>query len=301
MQSGRTTIMWCSTRWRFTGRFVVAALAASAFAPAVAQRTEPALLDAVTCAALRGGEDRAAAKFTLGRQACGMPAAPVPGPVRPAAQAQQLYLYDRDAAEPRTPDSAASAAVGGANGGRGAKRAAQRQVSRGNPSSPGSKIGIGLAHGKWSAALGRAVGLAPEIQRVAVAYSLDPLLLHAIARVESGHNAAAVSHAGALGVMQVMPATASRFGVNDASTLHEATVNLRVSASYLNILQARFPGDLRLVLAAYNAGEGAVERYGRRVPPYSETQDYVKKVLLEYARLTSAAKRVAQQGTEAGL
>ncbi|MBC7942416.1 MAG: lytic transglycosylase domain-containing protein, partial [Chitinophagaceae bacterium] len=149
------------------------------------------------------------------------------------------------------------------------------------------------------AALNRALMMAPEIDRVAADHRLDPLLLHAIARVESGHNASAVSHAGALGVMQVMPGTASRFGVSDAGALHLVPINLRVSARYLNVLQRRFPGDLRLVLAAYNAGEGAVERHGRRVPPYRETQAYVVKVLAEYARLDGAARRLSAEGAGA--
>jgi soluble lytic murein transglycosylase-like protein len=139
----------------------------------------------------------------------------------------------------------------------------------------------------------RALRLAPEIERVAGTHALDPLLRHAIARVESRHDPVAVSHAGARGLMQVMPATAARFGVADPQALHEAPVNLEVSARYLRTLDRRFHGKLPLVLAAYNAGEGAVERHGRRIPPYRETQDYVRKVLHEYARLQHAARGLA--------
>jgi lysozyme len=126
------------------------------------------------------------------------------------------------------------------------------------------------------------VVLAPLIDSVARAYDIDPLLLHAIARVESRHQPDAISPAGAYGLMQVIAPTARQFGVNDARQLHDPLINLRVSASYLKSMQLRFGNNLPLVFAAYNAGEGAVERYGGRVPPYRETQDYVRKVLAEY-------------------
>jgi soluble lytic murein transglycosylase-like protein len=131
----------------------------------------------------------------------------------------------------------------------------------------------------------RAVSLAPAIDAVARKHDIDPLLLHAIAHVESRHDPAARSHAGALGVMQVMPATARRFGVAEKHALHVPDTNLEVSAAYLKTLQRRFGLDLPLVLAAYNAGEGAVERYGRRIPPYRETRDYVQRVLQHYGVL----------------
>ena len=133
--------------------------------------------------------------------------------------------------------------------------------------------------------------LAPDIDAVAQRHDIDPLLLHAIAHVESRHNAAARSHAGARGVMQVMPATAQRFGVQAAQALQDPRTNLEVSASYLKTLQERFGNDLTLVLAAYNAGEGAVEKHGRRVPPYAETRSYVQQVLAHYRLLTAAAHR----------
>jgi soluble lytic murein transglycosylase-like protein len=134
----------------------------------------------------------------------------------------------------------------------------------------------------------RVVSLAPALTTAARANDLDPLLLHAIAHVESRHNAQAVSPAGALGVMQVMPATAQRFGVGDPErALLDADTNLRASAAYLRTLRTRYGDDLRLVLAAYNAGEGAVAKYGHKVPPYPETQAYVRDVLAIYRRLTS--------------
>jgi soluble lytic murein transglycosylase-like protein len=130
----------------------------------------------------------------------------------------------------------------------------------------------------------------------AQAYNLDPLLLHAIAHVESRHNANAVSPAGARGAMQVMPATGRRFGVEDERTLFDADTNIRASAAYIRTLRTRYGDDLRLVLAAYNAGEGAVEKNGRNVPPYPETQAYVRDVLAIYRRLT-ATFAVSPAGT----
>ncbi len=141
----------------------------------------------------------------------------------------------------------------------------------------------------------RAVQLAPEIDAVARRHDIDPLLLHAIAHVESRHNPGATSHAGARGVMQVMPATGQRFGVGSAQALHHTGTNLEVSASYLKTLQQRFGSNLQLVLAAYNAGEGAVERHGRKVPQYPETQSYVKQVLALYRSLTATAAATTAQ------
>ncbi len=140
-------------------------------------------------------------------------------------------------------------------------------------------------------ATARALALAPQVDAVARRHDIDPLLLHAVAFVESRHNTGAVSSAGARGVMQVMPATAARFGVEQAGALHHAPTNLEVSAAYLKTLQGRFGTNLPLVLAAYNAGEGAVERYGRRIPPFAETQSYVKQVLAKYQLLTEAARQ----------
>lgn len=132
----------------------------------------------------------------------------------------------------------------------------------------------------------RAIALAPRIRTTADAYNIDPLFLHAIAHVESRHNPNAVSSAGARGVMQVMPATARRFGmINPSRDLFNPQLNLEVSSAYLKSLQSRFGNNLPLVLAAYNAGEGAVEKYGRRIPPYAETQGYVREVLNQYREL----------------
>lgn len=110
---------------------------------------------------------------------------------------------------------------------------------------------------------------------------VDANLLRAVIRVESGYNPRAVSRAGAVGLMQLMPLTARRFGVHDR---FDPEQNLRGGAAYLAWLMQRFSGDLELVLAAYNAGEGAVRRHGNQIPPYAETRAYVNKVLHHYGR-----------------
>jgi hypothetical protein len=135
--------------------------------------------------------------------------------------------------------------------------------------------------------------LTPALTAAAREYNLDPLFLHAIAHVESRHNSNAVSPAGARGAMQVMPATAKSFGFDGQSL--NADSNLRASAAYIRKLRTRYGDDLHLVLAAYNAGEGAVEKYGRSVPPFPETQAYVRDVLAVYRRLT-ATFSVASDG-----
>jgi hypothetical protein len=133
----------------------------------------------------------------------------------------------------------------------------------------------------------RVMSITPAITAAAQAYNIDPLLLHAIAHVESRHRAAAVSPAGARGVMQMMPATARRFGVENEQSLFDAETNLRASAAYIRTLRVRYADDLRLVLAAYNAGEGAVEKAGNNVPNYPETQAYVRDVMAVYRRLSA--------------
>ena len=118
------------------------------------------------------------------------------------------------------------------------------------------------------------------IDRAAREASLDPALVHAVIHVESRYNPAARSPKGALGLMQVMPATAARYGVAD--TTRSVAVNLRVGTRYLRDLLDLFGDRVDLALAAYNAGENAVVRYGERIPPYRETQAYVPAVLEKY-------------------
>ena len=118
------------------------------------------------------------------------------------------------------------------------------------------------------------------LRAAAYLYGLDPALMTAIAHVESGNDPAAVSPRGAIGVMQLMPQTAARFGVTNPADPIE---NLLGAARFLRYLQQTSGAARTLpeVIAAYNAGEGAVAHYGG-IPPYAETQDYVRKVLIAY-------------------
>jgi len=111
-------------------------------------------------------------------------------------------------------------------------------------------------------------------------------LLHSIAYVESRYNPSAVSPAGAKGMMQIMPATARRLGLQGSEEqLFNPLVSLHLSSTYLRILYDLFGNDLELVLAAYNAGENAVIKYGYTIPPYRETQNYVKSVMNYYLNI----------------
>ncbi|MBK1704220.1 lytic transglycosylase domain-containing protein [Halochromatium glycolicum] len=114
------------------------------------------------------------------------------------------------------------------------------------------------------------------IQRAADRHGLMPELLHAVIRTESAYKPNALSHAGACGLMQLMPGTAARFRVDD---IWDPAENIEGGAAYLRFLLDLFEYDLRLALAGYNAGENAVKRYGNQIPPYPETEDYVRKVL----------------------
>lgn len=118
----------------------------------------------------------------------------------------------------------------------------------------------------------------PLIKRVAEQTSLRPALLHAVIRAESAYNPKAISSAGAVGLMQLMPATAAQYGVKDLTNPDE---NVRAGSLYLKKQLEHFK-DLSLALAAYNAGGNAVRRYGNTIPPFPETQRYVRKVLNFY-------------------
>lgn len=121
---------------------------------------------------------------------------------------------------------------------------------------------------------------APYITMVARQYNLQPALLHAVITVESAYNPNAKSHANAHGLMQLIPATAKRFGVVD---IYDPIQNMQGGAAYLRFLLDYF-GDVSLALAGYNAGEGAVRKYGNKIPPYKETMNYVPKVLEYYQK-----------------
>jgi soluble lytic murein transglycosylase-like protein len=124
------------------------------------------------------------------------------------------------------------------------------------------------------------------IESAARASRLEPALLQAVMVAESGGDPKALSSKGARGLMQLMPATARLYGVRDA---FDPEQNIRAASRYLRDLTDRYQDDLRLVLAAYNAGPAAVDSYGGKVPPLRETLDYVPRVLRIYSRLREMA------------
>jgi len=124
------------------------------------------------------------------------------------------------------------------------------------------------------------------IHELAQQHDVAPRLVHAMIRVESNFNPRAVSRTGAQGLMQLMPATAQRYQVNDP---FNPRANIEGGIRYLKDLFRQFPGDIRRTLAAYNAGEGAVRRFGG-IPPYPETQQYIERVLTLYSPLPAQGK-----------
>ena len=110
--------------------------------------------------------------------------------------------------------------------------------------------------------------------------AVDPLLLYSIMHQESSFKPSAMSYKGARGLMQLMPPTAARFGVKN---IWDPQQNIEGGARYMRFLLDLFGGDVRLALAGYNAGEGAVMKYGYQVPPYSETREYVRRIGHRYS------------------
>jgi soluble lytic murein transglycosylase-like protein len=127
----------------------------------------------------------------------------------------------------------------------------------------------------------------PIIEKAAAAARVEPDLLRAVIVVESGFNARAVSKRGAAGLMQLMPETARRYGAHDR---FDPMQNIHAGARYLKSLIRRYDNDIQLALAAYNAGEEAVDRCGRCIPHYRETQAYVPKVWQVYQTLLGQAE-----------
>jgi soluble lytic murein transglycosylase-like protein len=126
------------------------------------------------------------------------------------------------------------------------------------------------------------------IQQSAQRNGIDPNLIIAVMRQESGFKLRARSYKGAMGLMQLMPATARRFGVVNP---YDAAQNIEGGARYLRFLLDTFDGDIKLVLAGYNAGEGAVFKYGNQVPRYRETQNYVRSITARYNSTRARASR----------
>ena len=137
----------------------------------------------------------------------------------------------------------------------------------------------------WST--GRA-GLDSLIRQNGYKYNVDPYLIFLVMEQESHFNTRAVSPKGARGLLQLMPGTAARFG---ARRPHDPAQNVSAGTRYLRELLNRFNNRVDLVLASYNAGEGAVAKFGNRVPPYRETRNYVKKISYRYKRTTARTRK----------
>ena len=130
-------------------------------------------------------------------------------------------------------------------------------------------------------------------------YNIDPLLIYSQMHQESSFKIRATSHKGASGLMQLMPATARRFGV---TSIYDPRQNIDAGVKYMRWLLDTFKGDVVLALAGYNAGEGAVMKYGWNVPPYRETQEYVRRITARYnsisdGRFVHTARRIGSQST----
>jgi soluble lytic murein transglycosylase-like protein len=132
--------------------------------------------------------------------------------------------------------------------------------------------------------MARAVPYRQWLEEAAAATGVDVRLLQAVAAIESGFNPVARSNKGAVGIMQLIPQTARRYGVADSRNPRQ---NIIGGARYLADLLRLFDNDATIAVAAYNAGEQAVIRYGRRIPPYRETLGYVPRVMQVYSALSS--------------
>jgi soluble lytic murein transglycosylase-like protein len=142
----------------------------------------------------------------------------------------------------------------------------------------------------------RPVGLRPLLSSAGHAHNLDIELLASVVHAESDGNPRARSHAGAQGLMQLMPQTAADYGVTNS---YEPEQNVRGGAAYLDELLTRYHDNLTLALAAYNAGPAAVDRY-HGIPPYHETQAYVARVIREFNRRVMERQRAAQRTSQIG-
>ena len=165
-----------------------------------------------------------------------------------------------------------------------------------------SRITASVASGKSIAAMEISPGFMAvkhHVRAAADVNQLDVALLQAVIATESGFVANAVSPKGAVGLMQVMPATGERYGLTSdsggtvAAKLTDPKTNIHTGARYLHDLVNMFPGQLELAVAAYNAGEGAVQKAGNKIPNYKETQNYVRAVMQLYRRLSPQSQQAS--------
>jgi len=219
----------------------------------------------------------ATALHSLGRAVTAIfyPVAEIAGPMALAPLPSALEPL------PGVPDQAEAAAQGVTN----ASAAAIRQTLV--SAAPTLVPGRGIRNRVSQSLKGQSTGDAKIdglIVSAASYHGIEPLLLYSVISQESAFNDQAVSSKGARGLMQLMPATAARFGVTN---IFDPQQNIYAGAQYLSLLLDMFDGDVSLALAGYNAGEGAVKRYGYNVPPYPETVNYVRKIKRRYQTLSS--------------
>ena len=168
------------------------------------------------------------------------------------------------------------------------------RIEREPPPEAAEAAATGRGEYRWSTGSGRLDSL---IRENGARYGVDPYLIFCVMEQESHFREKAVSPAGARGLMQLMPGTARRFGV---SKIFEPAQNISAGTRYLRELLRMFGGRVDLVLAGYNAGEGAVVRYGHAVPPYRETRNYVKRVGERYRGVRATAKVKGEGGVSGG-
>lgn len=202
---------------------------------------------------------KAAAALTPITAGITLPAAPLYSPVYPTtSEAPPVKGRDQEAA-----NASATAITSAPISGRGARNSASKRLK------------------------GQTTGNA-RIDEIIVAaatrYGIEPLLLFSVMSQESAFKNQAISPKGARGLMQLMPATAARFGVKN---IFDPEQNIHAGARYLRFLLDLFDGNVSLALAGYNAGEGAVKKYGYSVPPYRETINYVRKIKRRYTNLST--------------
>jgi soluble lytic murein transglycosylase-like protein len=164
-------------------------------------------------------------------------------------------------------------------------------------SKPIAPVAAGTADSGTVTALAGNSNLQEIVEDAARRNEVDPLLVHSVIQVESNYNSNAVSSKGAQGLMQLIPSTARRFGAKNSFDVKE---NVEAGVKYLKYLNSLYPNDLRLTLAAYNAGEGAVAKYRNNIPPYRETENYVYRVGEKYgsARRAADRRKVAAAATQ---
>lgn len=234
-------------------------------APPAAPRVTPAPVPAVASSVAAGPAE--ASPTAVAAQLAPTSLAPTPAPVAPAGRAQrvvsgQVYSYMKDGVRHYTSTRPAQVASIGH-----VRTINYSYIERCYACGVQSNVNFGTVRLNLQA-------YNAEIAAAAREFGVEEAVVRAIIHAESAFNPTALSRAGAQGLMQLMPATARRFGVTDS---YDASQNIRGGVQYLSWLLRRFNGDLTLAAAGYNAGEGAVDRHGG-VPPYRETQYYVRRV-----------------------